>query len=102
MNQFTAIKKIAEKDIENYRFGQALHKIYNFFWHDFCDIYIEKSKVQIADHKSQKSTQTILFYVLFESLKLLHPFMPFVSEEIYQNLAMEQVKNKKMLITEKW
>ncbi len=102
LNQFAAIKKIAEKDIENYRFGQALHKIYNFFWHDFCDVYIEKSKAQIADHKSQKSTQTILFYVLFESLKLLHPFMPFVTEEIYQNLAMEQVKNKKMLITEKW
>jgi valyl-tRNA synthetase len=91
LNQLKIIKKAVEKDIENFQFGPALRKIYDFFWHQFCDVYIEKSKKQ--------PNQKILSYVLLESLKLIHPFMPFVTEEIYQKLPF---KKGKLLIIEKW
>ena len=89
----TTIKKV-NKDIENYRFGKAAHLLYDFFWHKFCDKYIEASKKQ-----NTKETKEILGYVLLTSLKLLHPFMPFLTEEIYQSLPL---KKKKLLMIEKW
>ncbi len=100
LSQLQKTKKSIEKDIENFRFGQALHTVYNFFWHDFCDIYIEKSKKQMANNKEQKNTQKILSYVLLESLKMIHPFMPFVTEEIYQNIKPK--KSAKLLLVEQW
>lgn len=89
----TTIKKV-NKDIENYRFGKAAHILYDFFWHKFCDKYIEVSKKQ-----NTKETKEILGYVLLTLLKLLHPFMPFLTEEIYQNLPL---KKKELLMIEKW
>ena len=86
--------KSVNKDLEDYQFGKAAHTLYNFFWHDFCDKYIEESKKQ-----NNKETKQILFHVLLTSLKLLHPFIPFVTEEIYQKLP---IKDKKLLIVEKW
>lgn len=82
------IIKLVNKDLEGFRFGPASRRLYNFFWHDFCDVYIEKSKFR----KDKKNTQKILLYVLLTSLKLLHPFVPFITEEIYQKLP---IKNKK-------
>jgi valyl-tRNA synthetase len=90
------------KDLEQYRLGQALQALYHFFWHEFCDIYIEAAKKQIREPKSKKeaaNTQAILIYVLASSLKLMHPWLPFITEEIYQLLP---IKNKKALIIEKW
>ena len=87
--------KSVDKDIDSFDFGKSAHTLYDFFWHDFCDIYIEKSKGQ-----DDKKTKDILIYVLMNSLKLLHPFMPFVTEEIYQQLPL---KNKeKCLMVESW
>jgi len=93
--------KSVNKDLENFRFGKVAHTLYDFFWHDFCDIYIEISKKQRAKNKEQKErTEKILLYVLLTSLKLLQPFIPFVTEEIYQKLP---IKNKKeCLMIEKW
>ncbi len=91
-----ALKKTigsVDRDLENFRFGKAVHKIYDFFWHDFCDIYIEETKCQMSNVKCQ-----ILLYVLLTSLKLLHPFIPFITEEIYQKLPIK----KKCLIIEEW
>ena len=88
--------KAVNKDLEQFRFGQAAHKLYDFFWHDFCDIYIEQSKKQTE----RENTQKVLLYILLNSLKLLHPFIPFVTEEIYQKLPL---KNKeKFLMVESW
>lgn len=87
--------KSVDKDLESFRFGRAAHTLYDFFWHDFCDIYIEESKKQ-KDLKTKK----ILLYVLLNSLKLLHPLIPFITEEIYQKLP---IKNKKQcLMIEEW
>ena len=85
--------KSVDKDLENFKFGKAAHTIYNFFWHDFCDRYIEASKKQ-----NDEKTKKILFYVLLSSLKLLHPFIPFITEEIYQKLPAK----KKSLMVEEW
>ncbi len=84
-----------DKRIEKYEFGKAAHKLYDFFWHQFCDKYLEASKEQ-----NTEETKKVLLYVLSSSLKLLHPFIPFVTEEIYQNLP---IKGKKQCIMiEEW
>jgi len=87
--------KSVNKELENFRFGPAAHILYDFFWHDFCDKYIEESKKQ-ADLKTKK----ILLYVLITSLKLFHPFIPFITEEIYQKLPLKN--KKKCLMIEEW
>jgi len=87
--------KLVNDDLDKFRFGKAAHTLYDFFWHDFCDIYIEKAKKQ-----NDLKTKKILIYVLLNSLCLLHPFIPFITEEIYQKLP---VKNKrKFLLIEDW
>ncbi len=87
--------KSINKDLENFQFGKAAHTIYDFFWHDFCDNYIEASKKQ-----NDEKTKKILLYVLLNSLIIMHPFVPFITEEIYQTLP---IKNKqKSLMIEDW
>ena len=88
------------KYLEKFEFGKAARTLYNFFWHDFCDIYIEESKKQIQNQKFKSQTIKVLLFVLLNSLKLLHPFLPFITEEIYQKLPL---KNKKVsIMIEKW
>lgn len=87
-------KKLVEKLITKYEFGQALHVFYDFFWHDFCDVYLEASKTQ-----QDENTNELLLGILLDSLKILHPFMPFITEEIYQRLPF---KEKSWLIVEEW
>jgi valyl-tRNA synthetase len=77
------------KNIDAFRFGQAANIIYEFFWHEFCDYYLEESKKQLQDKKLKENTQKILFHTLIQSLKLLHPFMPFITEKIYQHLRLK-------------
>jgi len=83
------------KNMEAFRFGKATRALYDFFWHDFCDQYIEKAKAQPSEEKRK-----ILFFVLLTSLKLLHPFIPFITEDIYQKLPIKD--KKKCLMIEEW
>ena len=86
--------KSVTQDMENYRFGQAAEKLYAFFWHEFCDIYLEQTKKRLYNEskpKEQKEALAVLTFVLKESLKLLHPFMPYVTEEIWTNQLKENV-----------
>ncbi|MGI6278301.1 MAG: valine--tRNA ligase [Patescibacteria group bacterium] len=79
--------------IDNYRFGQATEDIYSFFWHEFCDIYIEQAKDRLYNKNNpdgQQEALSVLLFVLKKSLKLLHPFMPFVTEEIWTNQLGEK------------
>ena len=92
-----SIKKKTEKYIETFEFSKALRGLYDFFWHDFCDTYLEKSKAQLQDEKTSESTKQILNLVLRESLKTLHPFLPFVTEEIWSHLP-----DKNLLIVTEW
>jgi len=89
------------KDIESFQFHEAAQKIYHFFWHTFCDVYIEESKKQIEQgtKEEKESAKAVLLFVLRESTKLLHPFMPFITEQIYQMLPN---KDAESLIIAPW
>jgi len=84
------------KNLNNYRFGQASEDLYQFFWHEFCDIYIENAKDR------GEETIPILLTVLTTSLKLLHPFIPFVTETIYQDLISKFGLKPELLISSTW
>ena len=73
---------------EKYEFGEVGRALYSFIWDDFCDWYIEMSKIPMnGDDESQKqTTRSVLTYVLDNTMRMLHPFMPFVTEHIWQNL----------------
>jgi len=73
---------------DRYEFGEVGRVLYNFIWDDFCDWYIEMAKLPLygEDEAAKKTTRSILAYVLDNTMRLLHPFMPFITEEIWQNL----------------
>ena len=75
-------------NMERYEMGIALAKLYDFVWNDFCDWYIELTKPVLYgdDETARDDTVSVLVYVLKETLKLLHPFVPFVTQEIYSNI----------------
>jgi len=75
--------KSVDESLKKYRFGQAAETLYDFFWHDFCDKYIEESKKQMDEDSQRVNTQCVLFEILESSLRLLHPFIPFITEEIW-------------------
>lgn len=98
------LKKIVAEvtlDLNNFRFYLAGEKLYHYFWHTFADVIIEKTKVRLTstNEKEKKSAQRILIEILSTNLKLLHPFMPFITEEIWSFIPQ---KDKKMLLVEKW
>jgi valyl-tRNA synthetase len=72
--------------IEEYQFGEAGRQIHEFFWSEYCDWYVEIAKVQLADEQLRERTAHILRAVLDRALRALHPYMPFVTEEIWQHL----------------
>ena len=91
----------ATVNIENYEFGVALSKIVDFLWDNFCDWYIEITKSRLYDKecKTRNNAIYLLNYVLGEAMKLLHPFMPFITEEVYTNLVVAD-KAESIMIAE--
>ncbi len=83
----TIVKEVTE-NIEKFELGIGLQKVYEFIWEEFCDWYIELVKPKLYDNESEGriEAQFVLNYVLSASMKLLHPFMPFITEEIYSHL----------------
>jgi len=102
IDKLNLIIKSTDKNLDNFRFGQAAHDLYDFVWHDFADIYIENSKSQILNPKLNENTQIILLHLLTSSLRLLHPFMPFITEEIWQTLHQDKLVEDRNLITAQW
>ena len=96
------IIKTTNDNLDNFRFGQAAHDLYEFVWHDLADIYLEEAKKQFENLEYKVRTTEILLYVLGVSLKLLHPMMPFITEEIWQTLAENDLTYEKILITASW
>lgn len=93
LSRFAKTIKMAEKYLEKYNFSFACRILNNFFWNDYCDWYIEASKVRIYSAQilknDKKTALYILWYILEKYLKLLHPFMPFITEKIWQNIPHE-------------
>ncbi|ENQ3077947.1 valine--tRNA ligase [Bacillus sp. WLY-B-L8] len=79
------------RNMDKYEFGEAGRALYNFIWDDFCDWYIEMAKLPLygEDEAAKKTTRSVLAYVLDQTMRLLHPFMPFVTEKIWQHLPHE-------------
>ncbi len=87
LNRFERLTRAATRLIEDYQFGEAGRQINEFFWSDYCDWYVEIAKVQVqGDEQARRTTAGILRAVLDGSLRLLHPFMPFLTEEVWQHL----------------
>ncbi|WP_096269584.1 valine--tRNA ligase [Paucisalibacillus globulus] len=76
---------------DKYEFGEAGRHLHNFIWDELCDWYIEMAKLPLYgdDEQAKKTTQSVLAYVLDQTMRLLHPFMPFITEEIWQKLPHE-------------
>ena len=91
LHKLYATTQALTEQFEAYEFAEAGKTIYEFFWNDFCDWYIELSKVHLYGEEPIKKevTQRVLLYVLDQALRLLHPIMPFVTEEIWQVLPKE-------------
>ena len=92
LNQMNEAVSAVEKAMKSYRFNDSAKAVYEFFWNDFCDWYIEASKLSLySDDENEKDRGiSILIHVLNDSLKLLHPFLPYITEEIYQKLSLEE------------
>ena len=89
LNKLNNLIKTVSQNINDYDLGVALENIYNFIWNEFCDWYIEMAKSRLYSENKQEKAQVcyVLNYVLRNSLKLLHPFMPFITSEIYAKLV---------------
>ncbi|MDO8626706.1 MAG: valine--tRNA ligase [Candidatus Magasanikbacteria bacterium] len=85
-------------NLENFRLHEAAQSLYDFTWHEFADIYIEATKTQLLNSESKNFTIQNLYYILNNVLKLLHPFMPFVTEAIWSELYGQE----KLLMVEPW
>jgi valyl-tRNA synthetase len=92
------IKEIT-KEMDEYKFYIVSEKLYHYFWHTFADVIIERSKKKILENKNADSAKAILYSQLTTLLKALHPFIPFVTEEIW---SMMPTGNKNLLMVEKW
>ncbi|MEW6088032.1 MAG: valine--tRNA ligase [bacterium] len=95
-----AVKNVTAA-LDDYRFNEAAHTIYNFIWHEYCDWYLEFAKDRLlnGDEKQKLTVQYVLISTLETSLRLLHPFMPFISEEIWQNLPYFMERKESIMIS---
>ncbi|RKX86564.1 MAG: valine--tRNA ligase, partial [Spirochaetes bacterium] len=90
--------KTVDGAMASYRFDDMAHAVYEYFWNDYCDWYVESAKIGLyGDDEDEKNrTATMLIHVLKESLKLLHPFLPFITEEIWGKLPGDK---KPLIVT---
>ena len=96
----TLIKEVTE-NLDAYELGVASAKVYDFIWDTYCDWYIELTKSRMQGEGAQNA-QNVLCYVLIQLLKLLHPFMPFITEEIYQALPHVPGEESEFLMKTSW
>ena len=88
LSQYNDLIKAVTDSLEKYELGLAVQKLYDFIWDVFCDWYIELAKIRLngEDEAAKATAKAVLVYVMSNTLKLLHPFMPFITEEIWQTL----------------
>ncbi len=100
LNRFNSVTAAVTENLEKFELGMAVSKLYDFIWDDFCDWYIELAKIRMngEDAESADSARRVLVWVMSNTLKLLHPFMPYITEEIWQTLPHDG----EALIVAKW
>ncbi|MEI6579489.1 MAG: class I tRNA ligase family protein, partial [Eubacteriales bacterium] len=90
LSRFETLSKEVTENLEKFELGLAVQKLYDFIWDVFCDWYIELAKIRLQQGgEAKEQAKVILVYVMSNTLKLLHPFMPFITEEIWQTLPHE-------------
>ncbi|MDP2735938.1 MAG: class I tRNA ligase family protein, partial [bacterium] len=100
LEDFAEVAKQATASLEAFRLSEAADALYHYLWHTFADKVLEESKPVLQDPSTKASRQYVLLSVLADSLRLLHPFIPFVTEEIYQLLPLSE--KKESLMIEQW
>ena len=99
LSRFYSMLGSLNKALEKYRFNQAANILYEFIWHEFCDWYLELAKPALQN----KNTQIVLYKVLEKTLRCLHPFMPFITEEIWQKLRITNHESRiTSIMTQPW
>jgi valyl-tRNA synthetase len=98
--------------LEQYKYSEPLSSLYRFFWNDFCDWYLEWAKPRMQDERKKPIAQNVLAFVLDQTLRLLHPFVPFITEGIFQKLneiapirelkGIAESKGAKALVIAQW
>ena len=103
LSRLAAVAAEVTRLIDNWQLGEAGRQLYDFLWNEYCDWYIEAAKVRLYDGAPAEATATcqVLAYVLEQSLRLLHPYMPYVTETIWQNLP-DLNHNQRALIISRW
>ena len=100
------------ESLDSFKFSEPMMSLYRFFWNDFCDWYLEWAKFRMQDEAQRPVTQNILAFVLDQTLRLLHPFIPFITEGIFQRLneiapnrglaGITEAKSSAALVVAQW
>ena len=100
LNRLNKVISEVDTNFDKYEFGEVARSLYNFVWNDFASWYVEISKVDLSsnDSENKNNTKNVLLYVLTAIIKMLHPFVPFITEEIYQSLPHK----KESITIEDW
>ncbi len=90
LHRLNETAKLVNDNIQTYRIGETAHVLYDFFWNEYCDWYVEIAKIQLQDESQKANTQRVLRYVLDMALRMLHPIMPHITEAIWQLIPQEK------------
>lgn len=102
LDKLTKTCSEVSSNLENFQIHLAAQTLYDFVWKEFADVYIEASKAQLSNGEQKENTQKILLHMLIQILKLLHPFMPFITEVLWQELHESKLVDEELLLITKW
>jgi len=103
MSRLAELSIVVDEGLDTFQFGETSRALYDFFWSEFCDWYIELAKSRLqGGSEARIAVQRNLVFVLDRSLRLLHPMMPFITEEIWRRLPIPEGEGAKSLMIAKW
>ncbi len=98
LDKLNKTAKEINENIKEYRIGEVAHVLYDFFWNSYCDWYVEIAKIQLQDENQKVNTQRVLRYVLDMALRMLHPIMPHITEQVWQLMPKSAGEKAKAII----
>lgn len=96
LHKYSEVNRLVNENLESYRFGECASLLYEFFWSVYCDWYLEIAKIQLQNPQMKLNTQRILKYILERTLRLMHPIIPHITEEIWQLIPGKACKGDKL------
>jgi len=98
LDKLNKTAKEVNENIKEFRIGEVAHVLYDFFWNSYCDWYVEIAKIQLQDESQKANTQRVLRYVLDMALRMLHPIMPHITEQVWQLMPKTSSEKAKAII----